>query len=133
MPPPDVSGSHLCGSQRAFSYNLTASLAEIMASEQAAILSAFASAPGRLSSFPGTAAFCELTIEARKRAGLTQHEFAKRLKRPHSFSTKNGGGERRIDGAEFLAITRANGADPVRFCGHYSTAGLRLFPALVRR
>ena len=52
-------------------------------------------------------------IKARKKAGLTQHEVAKRLKRPQSFIAKYEGGERRIDVVEFLAITRAIGADPV--------------------
>jgi transcriptional regulator with XRE-family HTH domain len=59
-------------------------------------------------------AFCDLMIKARKKAGLTQHEVAKRLKRPQSFIAKYEGGERRIDVVEFLAITRAIGADPVK-------------------
>ncbi len=53
-------------------------------------------------------------IKARKAAGLTQHDLARRLKRPQSFVAKYEGGERRIDIVEFLAITRAIGADPVR-------------------
>jgi transcriptional regulator with XRE-family HTH domain len=43
------------------------------------------------------AAFCELMIKARKTAGLTQHELAKRLHRPQSFVAKYEGGERRVD------------------------------------
>lgn len=62
---------------------------------------------------PEHVAFCDLMIKARKKAGLTQHEVAKRLKRPQSFIAKYEGGERRIDVVEFLAITRAIGADPV--------------------
>jgi transcriptional regulator with XRE-family HTH domain len=58
-------------------------------------------------------AFCELMIAARKNAGLTQHELAKRLRKPQSFVAKYEGGERRIDVVEFLAIVRAMGADPV--------------------
>jgi transcriptional regulator with XRE-family HTH domain len=63
---------------------------------------------------PGQAAFCELMIKARKSAGLTQHQVAKRLKKPQSFVAKYEGGERRIDVVEFLAITRAIGADPTK-------------------
>ncbi len=63
---------------------------------------------------PGQTAFCELMIKARKAAGLTQHDLAKRLKRPQSFVAKYEGGERRIDVVEFLAIARAIGADPIR-------------------
>ena len=59
-------------------------------------------------------AFRQLMIEARKNAGLTQQEVAKRLKRPQSFVAKYEGGERRIDVVEFVAIARAIGADPVR-------------------
>jgi transcriptional regulator with XRE-family HTH domain len=53
-------------------------------------------------------------VAARKQAGLTQHELARRLKRPQSFVAKYEGGERRIDVVEFVAIVRAIGADPVR-------------------
>lgn len=60
------------------------------------------------------AAFCELMIKARKAMGLTQHDLARRLKKPQSFVAKYEGGERRIDVVEFLAITRAIGADPIR-------------------
>jgi transcriptional regulator with XRE-family HTH domain len=60
------------------------------------------------------AAFCALMIAARKQAGLTQHELARRLKRPQSFVAKYEGGERRIDVIEFVAIVRAIGADPVK-------------------
>lgn len=60
------------------------------------------------------AAFRRLMIEARKSAGLTQQEVATRLKRHQSFVAKYEGGERRIDVVEFLTISRALGADPVR-------------------
>jgi transcriptional regulator with XRE-family HTH domain len=53
-------------------------------------------------------------IKARKAADLTQHDLAKRLKKPQSFVAKYEGGERRLDVIEFLGITRAMGADPVR-------------------
>lgn len=60
------------------------------------------------------AAFCALMVAARKQAGLTQHELARRLKRPQSFVAKYEGGERRIDVVEFVAIVRAIGADPLK-------------------
>lgn len=59
-------------------------------------------------------AFRELMIAARKRAGLTQQQLAKRLKRPQSFVAKYEGGERRLDVVEFITIARAIGADPLR-------------------
>jgi len=60
------------------------------------------------------AAFCALMIGARKKAGLTQDDLARRLKKPQSFVAKYENGERRLDVIEFLGITRAIGADPVR-------------------
>jgi hypothetical protein len=60
----------------------------------------------------GQAAFCELMIKARKTAGLTQHDVAKRLHRPQSFVAKYEGGERRVDVVEFVEICRAIEADP---------------------
>ena len=56
--------------------------------------------------------FCDLMIEARSGADLTQEKLAKRLKRPQSFIAKYEGGERRLDVVEFLAVTKAIGADP---------------------
>jgi transcriptional regulator with XRE-family HTH domain len=53
-------------------------------------------------------------VAARKQAGLTQHELARRLKRPQSFVAKYEGGERRIDVIEFVMIVRAIGADPIK-------------------
>ena len=58
--------------------------------------------------------FCRLMIGARKKAGLTQQDLAKRLKRSQSFVARYEGGERRIDVVEFLAISRALGADPLQ-------------------
>jgi transcriptional regulator with XRE-family HTH domain len=59
-------------------------------------------------------ALCELLVAARRKAGLTQHEVARRLKRPQSFVAKFEGGERRLDVVEFLAVAEAIEADPVR-------------------
>jgi transcriptional regulator with XRE-family HTH domain len=63
---------------------------------------------------PAHLAFCELMVRARQGAQLTQHQLARRLKKPQSFVAKYEGGERRLDVVEFLAIARALGADPVR-------------------
>lgn len=63
---------------------------------------------------PGQAVLCELLIEARDRAGLTQQQLAKRLGKHQSFIAKYEGGERRLDVLEFVTIARAIGADPIR-------------------
>ena len=57
---------------------------------------------------------CELLIEARKKADLTQAEVAERLGKPQSFVAKYEGGERRLDVVEFLAVASAIGVDPFR-------------------
>jgi transcriptional regulator with XRE-family HTH domain len=62
---------------------------------------------------PQQEAFCALLISARKAAGLTQQDVAKRLKKPQSFVAKYEGGERRLDVIEFLGISRVLGADPL--------------------
>jgi transcriptional regulator with XRE-family HTH domain len=58
-------------------------------------------------------AFCALMIETRKKAGLTQSQLAKRLRKSQSFVAKYEGGERRIDVVEFLTIASALGTDPI--------------------
>lgn len=55
---------------------------------------------------------CELLIEARRKADLTQVEVAERLGRPQSFVAKYEGGERRLDVVEFVAVAKALGLDP---------------------
>ena len=60
------------------------------------------------------AAFCALMVGARKSAGLTQQALALRLGKPQSFVAKYEGGERRLDVVEFVAISRALGADPLK-------------------
>lgn len=62
----------------------------------------------------GQTAFCKLLVAARRKAGLTQTDVARRLKKPQSFVAKYEIGERRLDVIEFLAIARAIEADPVR-------------------
>ena len=51
-------------------------------------------------------------VKARKSAGLTQRELAKRLRKPQSFVAKYEGGERRVDVLEFIEICKAIEADP---------------------
>jgi transcriptional regulator with XRE-family HTH domain len=53
-------------------------------------------------------------VGARKAAGLTQHALARRLKKPQSFVAKYEGGERRLDVVEFIRISRALDADPLK-------------------
>ena len=60
----------------------------------------------------GQSALCELMVKARKSAGLTQRELAKRLHKPQSFAAKYEGGERRVDVLEFIEICKAIEADP---------------------
>jgi transcriptional regulator with XRE-family HTH domain len=56
----------------------------------------------------------EELMAARRVAGLTQTDVAKRLGQPQSFVAKYEGGERRVDVIEFVAIARALGTDPLR-------------------
>ena len=60
------------------------------------------------------AALCEVLRSARLKAGLTQAELAKRLKRPQSFVAKYEGGERRLDVIEFVTVSRMIGTDPMK-------------------
>lgn len=54
----------------------------------------------------------ELLVAARKDAGITQVELGKRLGQRQTFVSKFELGERRLDAAEFVAVSRAIGADP---------------------
>ena len=51
--------------------------------------------------------FCELLVEARRNAGLTQEDLARRLGRPQSYVSKYENGERRLDVVEFLEVMHA--------------------------
>ncbi|MGO4707036.1 helix-turn-helix domain-containing protein [Microvirga sp. 2MCAF38] len=53
-----------------------------------------------------------LLIQARKEAGLTQTEVARRIGQRQTFVSKYELGERRLDAAEYLEISRSIGADP---------------------
>jgi transcriptional regulator with XRE-family HTH domain len=57
-------------------------------------------------------ALVALLVEKRKRAGLTQAEVAKKLRRYQSFVATVESGERRIDVVEFLEFADAIGFDP---------------------
>lgn len=54
----------------------------------------------------------ELLVQARKDAGVTQVELGKRLGQRQTFVSKFELGERRLDVAEFVTVSRAIGADP---------------------
>ena len=54
---------------------------------------------------------CAALKAARKKAGLTQVELARRLGMYRSFVSKYEKGERRLDVIEFLAVTEAIGVD----------------------
>ncbi|KRB16645.1 XRE family transcriptional regulator [Mesorhizobium sp. Root695] len=54
----------------------------------------------------------ELLVQARKDAGITQVELGKRLGQRQTFVSKFELGERRLDVAEFVAVSRAIGVDP---------------------
>lgn len=56
---------------------------------------------------------CELLIEARKEAELTQQDVADSLGKPQSYVAKIEGGERRLDVVEFLGFCEEIGADSV--------------------
>ena len=49
---------------------------------------------------------------ARQRAGLTQAQVAKRLRKPQSFISNYESGQRRIDVVELLKIVEALDGDP---------------------
>jgi transcriptional regulator with XRE-family HTH domain len=59
--------------------------------------------------------FRQLLVDARRVAGLTQVDLAKRLSRPQSFVSKFERGERRLDVIEFLDIAEGIGIDPYKF------------------
>src|SRR5258707_11334413 len=77
---------------------------------------------------PDQTAFCKLMVGARKAAGLTQHALALRLKKPQSFVAKYEGGERRLDVVEFIRISRALDADPLKLLAGFLTTGKGKFP-----
>jgi transcriptional regulator with XRE-family HTH domain len=57
-------------------------------------------------------AFIAVMVLARKEANITQHELARRIKKPQSFISKYERLERRLDVPEFIFVARALGMDP---------------------
>lgn len=68
-------------------------------------------------------ALLALLIRARKDAGMTQVALADRVGRRQTFVSKYELGERRLDIAEFIIISRAIGADPLALIQNAETEG----------
>jgi transcriptional regulator with XRE-family HTH domain len=60
----------------------------------------------------GYKSMLDVLVAARKEAGMTQVELAKRLGKPQPFISYFERGERRIDLIEFCAIAKAMGYEP---------------------
>jgi ribosome-binding protein aMBF1 (putative translation factor) len=72
-------------------------------------------------------AVAKTIAQARGKAGLTQRELSKRLRRPHSVIGMIESEQRQVNVPEFIAIAAAIGADPLelfknvlRECGRQS-------------
>ena len=52
-------------------------------------------------------------VEAREATGLSQREFAKKLRRTNNFVWRIEAGERKVDVLEFIEIARAADLDPL--------------------
>jgi transcriptional regulator with XRE-family HTH domain len=61
-------------------------------------------------------------IAARKSAAITQVDLAKSLGRPQSFVSKYEAGERRLDVAEYVVISRVLGCDPYKLLRRAETS-----------
>lgn len=59
--------------------------------------------------------FCQLLVEERQNAGLSQQEVADRLGRPQTYVSKCELGTRRMDVVEFLEIAEIIEFDPITF------------------
>jgi transcriptional regulator with XRE-family HTH domain len=62
----------------------------------------------------------DFLVTKRKKAGLTQAEVAKKLRRYQSFVATIEGGQRKIDVVELLAFAVAIGFDPREAIKHLS-------------
>ena len=51
-------------------------------------------------------------VEARNATGLSQREFAKKLRRTNNFVWRIEAGERKVDVLEFIEIAKAAGIEP---------------------
>jgi transcriptional regulator with XRE-family HTH domain len=58
--------------------------------------------------------FCDLIVEERRRAKLTQAEVARLLRKHQSYVSKYESAERRLDVLEFLEVAEAIGFDPAK-------------------
>lgn len=65
----------------------------------------------------------QLLIEARLKAGLTQAQVAKSLKRHQSFVATVEAGQRRVDVVELLDFAEAIGFDPASFLRRLKKVG----------
>ncbi len=63
--------------------------------------------------------FRELLLAERERAGLTQVEVARLLKKPQSFVSKYERGDRRLDMTEFLELADVLAVDVPAFLERY--------------
>lgn len=63
------------------------------------------------------AAVVEVLADARKDAGVTQVELARRLDRPQSYVSKVESRERRVDPSEFIECSQALGLAPEELFG----------------
>jgi transcriptional regulator with XRE-family HTH domain len=57
-------------------------------------------------------AFLDLLVQARIKAGISQVDLAKVIKKPQSYISKYENGERRLDVIEFIIIAKTLKADP---------------------
>lgn len=74
----------------------------------------------------------ELLVAARKEAGITQVELGKRLGQRQTFVSKFELGERRLDIAEFVVVSRAIGTDPHAIIRAAETEGDEAYNGLGR-
>lgn len=56
--------------------------------------------------------FLDLLLQARMKAGISQADLAKAIKKPQSYVSKYENGERRLDVIEFITIAKTLKADP---------------------
>lgn len=59
-------------------------------------------------------AVAKVIAQAREQAGLTQRDLASRIQRPHSVIGMIESDQRQVSVPEFVAITKAIGADPAK-------------------
>ena len=57
-------------------------------------------------------------VEARKATGLSQREFAAKLKRSNNFVWRIEAGERQVNVLDFIEIAKAAGLEPVELMNH---------------